>query len=507
MRINEVEKEVTQAQLDALETVLDRVFAQLGIDVEFTRHFLDRVNDERNMRQITIHELAQLFKKEFVKWGKPIARLGPDAEAVMKDLASDINIPFALNWNKGSGMLELVAKTVMRKRNFRTPNQEFPVETYTLTTKQQKRIDESFIAEAAPAFSLGGLNPAAFQQRYSVSPQQAANAFNNIRSLNPAFNNPRFSSALNQYLLNNPGAFQAANENFGPRGQVRPSLRANLGALARGAAGRMLGAIGLILTPTAAGEGEDVQMAQMRQIQDFEQFLLSTDPQAYKELMDDYANRMSDQELEGGFDPRRTDAYRAAEEAARMIRRQTGALPQRINPEAPEVDPNAPAPAPAPETEPGPVLPRPANDPQRPPLRVVPPTAPEVDPSPRPDTTPPEPLPTPKGPEVDPNAPEQEPAPETEPGPITQPSPLDRPSPITKPSPLDRPAVDGAPQVDISPASAPVLAPAPVPAPATATTPPSSSTPRPRRMRRSSSDGSPYDDPLQRWVRQWGQNF
>jgi hypothetical protein len=160
MRINEVEKEVTQAQLDALETVLDRVFAQLGIDVEFTRHFLDRVNDERNMRQITIHELAQLFKKEFVKWGKPIARLGPDAEAVMKDLASDINIPFALNWNKGSGMLELVAKTVMRKRNFRTPNQEFPVETYELTSKQQKRIDESFIAEVGPAIGALGAGAA-----------------------------------------------------------------------------------------------------------------------------------------------------------------------------------------------------------------------------------------------------------------------------------------------------------------------------------------------------------
>jgi len=128
MRINEVDQEVTQQQLDALEKVLDRVFKPLGIDVEFTRHFLDRVNDERNYRQITITELAMLFKKEFQRWGKPIARLGPDAEAVMKDLSSDINIPFALDWNKDSGMLELVAKTVMRKKNFRTSNKEFPVE-------------------------------------------------------------------------------------------------------------------------------------------------------------------------------------------------------------------------------------------------------------------------------------------------------------------------------------------------------------------------------------------
>lgn len=128
MRITEVDAPVTQIQIDALERVLDKVFGQVGIDVEFTRHFLDRVNDERNIKQITIHELGLLFKKEFQAYAKPIAQLGPDAEAVLKDLATDINIPFALDWNKGSGMLELVAKTVMRKKNFKTSNREFEVE-------------------------------------------------------------------------------------------------------------------------------------------------------------------------------------------------------------------------------------------------------------------------------------------------------------------------------------------------------------------------------------------
>ena len=126
--IYEQDQEVTQSQLDALEKVLDRVFAQVGIDVEFTRHFLDRVNDERNRRQITIKELGLLFKKEFMQYGKPIARLGPDAEAVMKDMESDINVPFALTWDSANQELDLIAKTVMRKKNFRTPNQQFPVQ-------------------------------------------------------------------------------------------------------------------------------------------------------------------------------------------------------------------------------------------------------------------------------------------------------------------------------------------------------------------------------------------
>lgn len=128
MKLNELDKGVgvTQAQLDALEKVLDQVFAKVGIDVEFTRHFIDRVNDARNVTPITIKELAMLFKKEFVKYGKPIAQLGPDAQAVMKDLESDINIPFALNWNGEE--LELVAKTVMRKKDFKSSNKEFTVE-------------------------------------------------------------------------------------------------------------------------------------------------------------------------------------------------------------------------------------------------------------------------------------------------------------------------------------------------------------------------------------------
>ena len=134
----EKDARVTQLQLNALEKVLDRVFGNVGIDVEFTRHFLDRVNDARNVKPISIQELGMLFKKEFIKYGKPIAQLGPDAEAVMKDLSSDINIPFALNWNGKE--LELIAKTVMRKKNFTTPNKEFAVEADYVTDARTDNI-------------------------------------------------------------------------------------------------------------------------------------------------------------------------------------------------------------------------------------------------------------------------------------------------------------------------------------------------------------------------------
>lgn len=126
--VNEADvPEITQVQLDTLEKYLDQLFSKLGIDVEFTRHFLDRVNDERNLKQITIKELAILFKDTYINYGKKIAQMGPDAQAVIKDMRSDINVPFVLNWDSRSQVLDLVAKTVMRKKNFTTPNPELPL--------------------------------------------------------------------------------------------------------------------------------------------------------------------------------------------------------------------------------------------------------------------------------------------------------------------------------------------------------------------------------------------
>ena len=119
-------KPIKKSDLDQLEKFADRLFAAVGIDVEFTRHFLDRVNDARNQVQITSAELTRLFKQSFKKYGKVISKLGPDAEAVITDMRTDINMPFVIDL-KG-GQLELIAKTVMRKKGFKTPNPKLAFE-------------------------------------------------------------------------------------------------------------------------------------------------------------------------------------------------------------------------------------------------------------------------------------------------------------------------------------------------------------------------------------------
>jgi hypothetical protein len=128
------ERFVTSSDLNQIEKYADRLFRKVGIDVEFTRHFVDRVNDERNKKQISVAELVRIFNKAYQKFGKAIARLGPDAEAVMKDMRTDINMPFVLKLMK-NGMLELVAKTIMRKKNFKTSNKTFSVEAKRIPRK------------------------------------------------------------------------------------------------------------------------------------------------------------------------------------------------------------------------------------------------------------------------------------------------------------------------------------------------------------------------------------
>jgi len=142
-----IEKTITRSDLAQIEKYADKLFAKVGIDVEFTRHFLDRVNDERNKKQITPAELTRIFKQIYSKHGKPIARLGPDAEAVMKDMRTDINMPFVLKL--AGNELELVAKTIMRKKDFKTSNKTFAVEEtlqilHKESNKQGKKTFKEF---------------------------------------------------------------------------------------------------------------------------------------------------------------------------------------------------------------------------------------------------------------------------------------------------------------------------------------------------------------------------
>ena len=112
-------EDISQRELNYVEQVADALWSNLGIDVEFTRHFLDRVNDERNGEPITAEELIAMLKKQYEAHGGTIKTM-KQPDALMIDLLSQINIPFVVK-QRDKKHKELVAATVMRTPNFRSP--------------------------------------------------------------------------------------------------------------------------------------------------------------------------------------------------------------------------------------------------------------------------------------------------------------------------------------------------------------------------------------------------
>ncbi len=113
---------ISAQQLKDLEKFGDRLLQKFGIDVEFTKHFGERMSDARNKPCIKVAELQSLFKKIGKDKGAKIKQHA-DHEAVLKDLQSDLNLPFVAKPTK-DGEIDLVLKTIMRKQDFKSPDPE-----------------------------------------------------------------------------------------------------------------------------------------------------------------------------------------------------------------------------------------------------------------------------------------------------------------------------------------------------------------------------------------------
>lgn len=123
-------EEVTQAQIKDLEKFADRLLSKFDVDVEFTKHFADRMNDERNNPPIKISELQSLFKKIAKDKAKKI-KDHPNSQVVLKDMQKDLNLPIVVDLDK-KGEVEVRHKTIMRKKNFTTPNDVVKYESYNI---------------------------------------------------------------------------------------------------------------------------------------------------------------------------------------------------------------------------------------------------------------------------------------------------------------------------------------------------------------------------------------
>jgi len=146
-------EEVTQKQIQDLEKFADRLLDKFDVDVEFSRHFADRMNDSRNNPNISVAEIQKLFKKIAKRKAKGIKQNAGD-DVVLKDIQSDLNLPIVVRYDRNKDEYEIINKTIMRKKDFKTTS---------------KVIQYEDVDEEAPSTSVASgnidMNPNGFKKR------------------------------------------------------------------------------------------------------------------------------------------------------------------------------------------------------------------------------------------------------------------------------------------------------------------------------------------------------
>ena len=113
--------EIPMGDLQKIDTFADKQFKP--VDVVLTgKHFFDRLNDPRNGKEVTNAELIGFFKRLGKKKKDFVNFLNQYNQIVAKDNRTNLNIPFMKQANK------IIAKTIMRKDDFKTSSPEYKFE-------------------------------------------------------------------------------------------------------------------------------------------------------------------------------------------------------------------------------------------------------------------------------------------------------------------------------------------------------------------------------------------
>lgn len=162
--------EMSVTDLRTAESLIERFFRDLSIDVEWSKHFVARVLDGGREEDVTVVELADAFAKMKRKYGQQLLQARNDHRqflGVLQDIGRKLNIVFNIDFQGGSSTLPnkylLHGITIMRKSpwQFRSNQQGgkiLRVESVESRKKQKrKRKFEWQSADQAKAQTIGRL--------------------------------------------------------------------------------------------------------------------------------------------------------------------------------------------------------------------------------------------------------------------------------------------------------------------------------------------------------------
>jgi hypothetical protein len=120
--------EMAKSDLDQVEKYADAQLSPEDIELgKESDHFFQRLNDPRNGKQISSAELTGFFKRLAKNKKKFLDFVKQYKEFVVKDNRTKINIPFMAVANK------LIAKTIMRKNDFKSSTPVYTTEAFNKT--------------------------------------------------------------------------------------------------------------------------------------------------------------------------------------------------------------------------------------------------------------------------------------------------------------------------------------------------------------------------------------
>ena len=120
--------EMAKSDLDQVEKYADAQLSPEDIELgKESDHFFQRLNDPRNGKQISPAELTGFFKRLARNKKKFLDFVKQYKEFVVKDKRTNINIPFMAVANK------LIAKTIMRKDDFKSSTPVYTTEAFNKT--------------------------------------------------------------------------------------------------------------------------------------------------------------------------------------------------------------------------------------------------------------------------------------------------------------------------------------------------------------------------------------
>jgi len=137
-----VKVEMAKTDMDSVEKYADSQMSPTDVDLgKETDHFFQRLNDPRNGKEISPAELTGLFKRLARNKKKFLEFLKQYKEFVVKDRVSNINIAFIKVADR------LIAKTVMRKADFKSSTPVFTTESLIMEGGAYGHMNHPFDTE------------------------------------------------------------------------------------------------------------------------------------------------------------------------------------------------------------------------------------------------------------------------------------------------------------------------------------------------------------------------